>query len=76
MTHSWFAFRAYNTQTEYGFGSENEAERYCDHLNAARENNVYAAHELSADEAAEFDLDNRDDGFNLDDALAEIAGIR
>lgn len=74
MVYSWFAFRAYNTQTEYGFGSDNEAERYCDHLNAAREVNVYAAHELSADEAAELDLDNR--GFNLDDALAEIAGIR
>lgn len=68
----WFAFRAYNSQTIIAYGTESEADRYADHLNADREINVYGAYGLTAAEAAELNPADRCDTFNLSDALAEI----
>jgi hypothetical protein len=41
MTEKWFAFKAYNTETMYGFGTEAEASEYQDHLNKDRAINHY-----------------------------------
>lgn len=72
MEQTWFAFRAYNTQTLYGFGTAEEADKFEDILNADREINVYSAHPLSLEEATELKLEGpnaRNDGLNLDDEL-------
>lgn len=66
----WFAFRAYNSQTRYGFGNADDADRYCDEvLNAGREINLYAAYELTAREVATERLERRDDTFNIRDEI-------
>lgn len=57
----WFAFRAWNCQTLYGFGNGREAELYCRKLNETRDINVYAAEEL--DDAAM--IESLEDGDNL-----------
>lgn len=67
-TEAWFAFKAYNTQTQYGYGTETQAEAYADHLNKHREINLFAAHKLSAEEAQERGLnEGYGDSFNLED---------
>lgn len=68
MTERWFAFKAYNTQTLYGFGTEAEADEYCDHLNEARSINHYAAVPL-ADDALPDHIE--DMGFSLSVAIAD-----
>lgn len=66
----WFKFSAYNSQAIYGYGTEQEADAYCDRLNRNREINVYGAEEITdPDTLADFDAGKRDDGFNLADAL-------
>ena len=47
----WYEFRASNSQTHYGFGSETQAKAYADKLNASREINCYAHIYLAADDA-------------------------
>ena len=37
---TWYAFRAYNAQTHYGYGTAQEAERYADKLNAGRASTI------------------------------------
>lgn len=69
-TETWFAFRAYNSQAIYGFGTPEEADRYTNILNENREINVYSAHALTAAQAAELRLEDGDEGFNLADELA------
>ena len=69
----WFAFRAFNSQTFYGFGTDEQADRFADHLNKRRETNVYGAYPLTTDEAIELRVDERDDAFNLDDELRAVA---
>lgn len=54
----WYAFRAYNTQALYGYGTKDEADEYCDLLNEGRNINFYGAHELTEDEADERNLRN------------------
>ena len=69
----WFAFRAYNSQEQYGFGTDDEANRYADVvLNKGKEINLYAPYEISNEEADEKGLDEMGGGFNIADALAEI----
>lgn len=75
----WFIFTAWNSQSAYGFGTEEEAERYCDILNRKREINVYSIAEISADEDSELlaglDSGRDTDGFRLDEAIAAQAEI-
>jgi hypothetical protein len=71
----WFAFRAYNTQALYGFGTEAEAERFASHLNETRAINVYAPYPLSDAEAVELRVEDNSEAFNIDDALREIAAV-
>jgi hypothetical protein len=39
----WFAFRALNSQTLYGFGTDQQADKFTDHLNQRRKTDVYRA---------------------------------
>lgn len=70
--YQWFAFRAYNSQTLYGYGTADEADAYSDHLNKGKEINLYAAHPLGNDD--ETDAAHRDNGISLEDELAAIEG--
>lgn len=72
QTEQWFAFRAYNSQTIYGWGTAEEADRYSDHLNTRREINVYGAYPLTETEAADLKLEASDDGVPLSSALSDI----
>lgn len=73
----WWRICAYNQTAEYGYGTRQEAEQYADFLDRrdGREINLHTAEPVEPDEAAELDADNppqRDDGFNLADAIGEI----
>lgn len=72
----WYAFRAHNSQTLYGFGTRSEADEYCDVLNERREINVYGAYELTGAEADELNLEDNTEAFNLEDAFAARQGLR
>lgn len=67
MTEAWYAFRAYNTQNVYAFGTEKQAERYADKLNENRDINVYGAYRLTDEEAAELKLEDNTEAFSLDE---------
>ena len=67
-----FKFEAYNTESFYGFGSEEEANRYCDHLNKDRDINVFGAGEITDPE--EYVMANSDSAImNIEEELAAIA---
>ena len=67
-----YKFTAYNSQTLYGWGSDAEADAYCDHLNRNREINVYSwAVITDADEIAL--RDDGETGVILADELQAIA---
>lgn len=68
----WFAFRAWNSQEIYGYGTPDEADRYTDHLNAGREINLYAAEPVSDEDAEELELEDNTEAFDLADALREL----
>jgi len=71
---SWWRFRAYNTESRYGYGTPQEADRYCDYLNRDREINHYAAELLDDPEIeAALEAGDRSDGCNLDEELIAIA---
>src|SRR5687768_14100213 len=57
----WFAFRAYNSETQYGYGTTEDADRYSDLLNTGREVDLFSAYELTDEEAAELGLKDRED---------------
>lgn len=70
MTEQYFAFRAYNSQTMYAYGTEADAETFADILNKQREINLHGAYPLTTEEAAELNLDHRDDVIILEFELA------
>jgi hypothetical protein len=74
MNEQWFAFRAYNSQALYGYGTEEQAEAYVDDLNRQlrRDVNVYGAYALSDDESR--GLEENTEAFNLDDEI-EARGL-
>lgn len=67
----WYAFKAYNSQILYGFGTTEEAERYADRLNRGREVNHYAAYAVPKEAVEATGLDDNSEAFNLSDALME-----
>lgn len=67
-----YKFTAYNTQAMYGWGDDQEADAYCEHLNRNREINVYSWTEIT-DEDEINRHDKGGEGVNLADALQEIA---
>lgn len=73
---AWYEFRAYNSQTHYGFGVEAEAERYCDVLNSEREINLYAYGVVDDPDTLACLEAGSCGGINLDDELAAIDGLR
>lgn len=69
-TEQWFAFTAYNSQALYGFGTQDEADRYCDLINSDREINVYAAEAIEdADRVAALESGDDQTGFAIADEL-------
>ncbi len=68
-TENWFAFRAHNSQTLYGFGTAGEAGQYADAINGEKEINLYAPYALTTDESVELDLENNSEAFSLEDEL-------
>ena len=72
MTENWYAFRAYNSMTHYGYGTTDEAERYTDHLNARRDINHYAPSAVPEGLVVELKLADSDLGFSLAIALEDI----
>ncbi len=76
MTEKWYAIRAYNTQTLYGYGTIDEAVAWVDHLNNEKEINLYYPEEIDdAAEIARLDADPTI-GVCIDDELAAAEGIR
>lgn len=73
MSETWFIFTAYNSQAHFGYGTPEEADRYCDVLNRGREINYYHAREMTPEEYARLESGDDTDGFRLDDALATQA---
>ena len=72
----WFEFTALNSVTQYGYGFEEEAARYCGHLQRKAE---YRYREMDQEESAGLDSGDDTDGFRLDLALdteAENAAFR
>jgi hypothetical protein len=70
----WFRLAVYNANAIYCWGTYDNAERFCDHLNQDREFNLYAPHIVSEEKLKE--LEENSEAINLDDELAAIAGIR
>lgn len=64
----WYEFAAYNSGAIYGYGTEAEAEKYCDHLNKGREINLYAAAPAEGEDGEYCDTWN-----NIEDELAAVA---
>jgi hypothetical protein len=62
----WFEFTAYNSQAAHGFGTEEEASKYCDILNRSRDVNQYHYREMEGNETAALDSGDDTDGFRLD----------
>jgi hypothetical protein len=63
---TWYEFTAYNTPTLYGYGNQEEAEKYCDFLNKGREINMYG---YSVAEGTNSDY--CDHWGNIEDSLTE-----
>ena len=72
MAENWFAFRAFTTQTQYGYGTEQEAEKYAERLNRNRYINVYASYAVTDEVVKALNLDNSDLGFALSTALSDV----
>jgi len=69
MTNSdekWFKISAYNSTPYWAYGSEDEAVRFCDNLNKARDVNLFTFDELD-------DYVDGGEGFSLAIALADAA---
>lgn len=67
----WYAFKAYNSQTWFGYGTLAEAKKWCALLNGGRSVNHYWAEPLGSREVASLGLDDNALGFNLADEIAE-----
>ncbi len=63
-----YAFTANNRETQYGYGTEDEARQYLDFLNKDREINLY---EMEVSGLTEEQADTL--AFNLRDGLNDIA---
>lgn len=66
---TWWKFTTYNSQAMYGWGSEDEASAYVDHLNDGKDVNLYSYAEVTDPELIA-ELDDGNEGFNLSDELA------
>jgi hypothetical protein len=65
---STYTFTAYNTETQYGYGTENEAQQYLSFLNRDREINLY---EMEISGLTDEQADTL--AFNLRDSLNDFA---
>lgn len=63
-----YEFSAYNTESVYGYGTENEAAQYLDWLNKGREVNLFemAVSGLTEDQADTLAINLRDNLADLD----------
>lgn len=51
MQYGWWMIGGHNLQAQYGYGSQTEAEAYCNTLNAGREINLYGVSYLGQTDA-------------------------
>ena len=66
----WFQFTAWNTQTIYGgYGTEEEANTYCDLLNRDKEINFYQVKSIPDDECKKLDSGQDIESFRIDLAI-------
>jgi hypothetical protein len=66
---NWYEFTAYNSQPHYGYGTQTEADAYCDILNRNREVGQYHYRQMDSTETGRLDSGEDCDGFKLDLAL-------
>ncbi len=73
---TWYVIGGSNLQAQYGYGTLSQAEQYCAYLNRGKDVNWYYPAEVTDSKLLD-DLNAvpmvRDDGFNLDEALSQIA---
>jgi hypothetical protein len=70
MAETWFAFHAFNTETRYGFGTRDSADKYLEAINADRRD--YAPFEVEAltpEQIAEINPAENTEGINLDEVV-------
>ena len=67
---TWYEFWANNRESLYGYGTSNEAEKYCEFLNQDREIHLFYVDECPQEKCDR--LAERTDTFNLADTLAQI----
>ena len=61
----WYAFRAFDEKTQYGFGTASEAARYLNQLNFDRELNSFSSDKLTRHQVVALKLDDGGVGFSL-----------
>ncbi len=72
ITRDWYAFRAYNSQAVYGFGTAANADRYADTLTGSREINVYHPTLLTDAEVDELKLNTNPEAVDLDNLEFDV----
>jgi len=65
---NWFKFSAYNTESQFGYGTQEEAIEYLEYLNEDREINQFQ-YETIRDQDSINNLNNSPIGFLLQDQL-------
>lgn len=72
-SENWSKITSYGQETRYGYGFEDEADRYCDLIDSDRV--IWHATAMTDEEIDEIDLDHPSrgtEGFNLSDAITLI----
>jgi len=63
---TWWKIQAYNSTPYWGYGSQEDAEKFADHCDKGREINLHTISEVTDAEMIE-SLEAGGEGFNLDD---------
>lgn len=73
-TTQWWIFKAYNTASRYGWGTESEALQLCNVLNGARQINcIYAVRACVSMDQSELEaLEHNPEAFNIDEELTAM----
>jgi hypothetical protein len=66
----WYRFEAYNTEAQYGWGTESDAKAYCDYINRDRDIvNCYSYFECNSEQVVWLNDDDNNEGFDLYETL-------
>ena len=66
---NWYRFHAFNRNSLYGWGSAEEADKFCDKLNEGRALGIYAAEIVSNYDVMGLGLVEGPESFNIADEL-------